>query len=138
MAAHAEYALACACISQILNLPLTIPASETGSAECLITSEDSEILDLVAACVAAVCAIVAYEGAVAKEQQVRIGVEECTAGVAAEAIYMPAVASKLESFAFFEDLSTALAWIHGVGLFHRRLWVADGRLDGGRHVWEAA
>lgn len=43
--------------------------------------------------IAAVCAVVAYEGSIAKEEKVRVGVEESAAGVAAEAIDMPSVSS---------------------------------------------
>jgi hypothetical protein len=59
----------------------------------LVAGEDSQILDLVAASAAAVCAIIAYEGAIAKEEEVGVGVEERAARVAAEAVEMPPVAS---------------------------------------------
>jgi len=41
--------------------------------------------------VAAVCAVIAYQRAVAEQQQVRIRVEEGAARVAAEAVDMPSV-----------------------------------------------
>jgi len=43
--------------------------------------------------IAAICAVVAYERSIAKEEEVRVGVEESAAGVAAEAIDMPSVSS---------------------------------------------
>ena len=43
--------------------------------------------------VAAVCTVVAYQGAVAQEEQICIGVEKGAAGVAAEAVDVPSVAS---------------------------------------------
>ena len=43
--------------------------------------------------IAAVCAVVAYEGSIAKEEEVRVGVEESTAGVAAETVEVPSVPS---------------------------------------------
>lgn len=43
--------------------------------------------------VAAVCAVVAYQGAVAEEEQVGVRVEEGAARVAAEAVDVPSVAS---------------------------------------------
>ena len=67
MAAHAENALRGARIAQVLNLPLAVPASKTARAEGLIAGEDGQVFDLVAASIAAVCAVVADEGAVAEE-----------------------------------------------------------------------
>ena len=60
MAAHAEDALGCPRISQILDLLLTISTSETRAAEGLIAGENREVLDLVSARIAAVGAVVAY------------------------------------------------------------------------------
>ena len=89
MAAHAKDALGGARISQILNLPLAVPTPEAARAEGLITGQDGKILDLVTARVAAVCAIVADEGAIAEQQKVRIGIKEGAAGVAPEAVNVP-------------------------------------------------
>lgn len=66
MAVHAEYTLRGPSISKVLNLPLTIPALETVCAECLITSKDGKIFNLVHTAAAAVGAVVAYQGAIAK------------------------------------------------------------------------
>lgn len=96
MTAHTEYALARPRISQVFNLALAVATSETGGAKCLIAGEDCEVFDLVAACVAAVCAVVTNKGAVAEEEEVGVGVEECAAGVASETIYMPSIASCTE------------------------------------------
>jgi len=49
MTRHAEYALARPCISQIVNLALTIAALEAVRAERLVPCEDSEVFNLVAA-----------------------------------------------------------------------------------------
>lgn len=49
MTRHAEYALAGPCISEIINLALAVAAFETIRAECLVTCEDSEVFNLVAA-----------------------------------------------------------------------------------------
>lgn len=75
MTAHAEDTLARARITQILNLPLAVAALEAGSAECLIAGQDGEVFDLVATGAAAVCAVVADEGAVAEQEEVGVRVE---------------------------------------------------------------
>lgn len=93
MTAHAEDALRGAGISQVLDLPLAVAAAETGGAERLVTSEDSQILDLVAAGAAAVCTVVADERAIAEEKEVRIRVEEGSAGITSETVQMPSIAS---------------------------------------------
>jgi hypothetical protein len=91
--AHAKYALGRSRISEILNFALAVSTSETRRAERLVSREDGQILNLVAAGAAAVCAIVADEGAIAEEEEVRIGVEEGPAGVASETVQMPSIAS---------------------------------------------
>lgn len=93
MTTHAEDSLRSASIPQILDLPLAIATSETAGAEGLVAGQDGEVFDLVIARAATVGTIVAYERAVAKEQQVRIGIEESTASIASEAVDVPAVAS---------------------------------------------
>lgn len=93
MAAHAKYALRRSCISEVLDLPLAVPAPETCCAEGLVACEDSQILNLVTAGAAAVCTIVADERAIAEEEEVRIGVEEGSAGVTSETVQMPSIAS---------------------------------------------
>lgn len=72
---------------------LAIPTPEAIRAEGLITSQDSEVFDFVATVVAAVCAVVAYERSVAEQEEIGVGVEESAAGVAAEAVDVPSVAS---------------------------------------------
>lgn len=93
MALHTKDTLGCPGIPKILDLLLTIPTAEAAGAEGMIAGEDSQILDLVSTCTAAVCTIVADEGAVAEEKEVRIGVEEGSAGIATEAINVPSVTS---------------------------------------------
>jgi hypothetical protein len=79
--------------------------------------------------VAAVCAVVAYQRAVAEQQQVRIRVEEGAARVAAEAVDMPSVSGEFKGLAFLEDLSASLARIYDLVL-DRRLWIGPGALHG--------
>lgn len=93
MAAHAKYALRCPCISEVLDLPLAVPASETRCTEGLIACEDSQILNLVTAGAAAICTVVADERAITEEEEVRIGVEEGSAGITSEAVQVPSIAS---------------------------------------------
>lgn len=93
MAAHAEYPLGCPCIPQILDLPLTIPTAETGLTEGLIPSEDGEVFDFITAGTAAVRAVVADEGSIAKQEEVCVGAEESAARIASEAVEMPSAAS---------------------------------------------
>ena len=72
MAFHAEDALCSSRITKVLNLPLAVPASKTARAESLIAGEDGQVFDLVAASIAAVCAVVADQGAVAEEEEIGI------------------------------------------------------------------
>jgi hypothetical protein len=67
MTTHAENALRCSGIPQILDLPLAIPTPEARGTECLLASKDSQVLDLVTTSTAAVCAVVTDEGAIAQE-----------------------------------------------------------------------
>jgi hypothetical protein len=119
VARHAEDALGCAGIAQVLDLALAVPASEAVCTEGLVAREDGQILDLVAAVVAAICAVVAYQRAVAEQQQVRVRVEEGTAGVAAEAVDVPSVTRCLMSVCH--------------SFMCVRLWLREaGRREGGR------
>jgi hypothetical protein len=93
VARHAEDALRGAGIAQVLDFALAVAAAEAIGAEGLVARQDGQILDLVAAVVAAICAVVAYQRAVAEQQQVRVRVEQGAAGVAAEAVDMPSVPS---------------------------------------------
>lgn len=92
MTAHAKDALGRPRIAQIFYFSLAVSTSEAGRAKGLISRQDGQVFDLVAACAAAVCAIVADEGAIAEEEEVRIGVEEGAASIATKAIQMPSVA----------------------------------------------
>jgi hypothetical protein len=92
VAGHAEDALRCAGIAQVLDLALAVTAPEAVRAEGLVAGQDGQIFDLVAAVVAAVCAVVAYQGAVAEQEQVGVRVEQGAARVAAEAVDVPSVA----------------------------------------------
>ena len=57
----------------------------------MIPRQDSQVLDLVVACTAAVCTIVADKRAITEKEEVGVGVEERPAGVASEAVQMPSV-----------------------------------------------
>jgi len=92
VAAHAEDALGGAGVAQVLYLALAVSAAKTAGAKGLVAGEDGQVLDLVAAGVAAVRAVVTDERAVAEEEQVSVGVEEGAARVAAEAVNVPSVA----------------------------------------------
>ena len=76
MAAHTEDALRSPRISQVLNLSLAVATAKACAAKSLVAGEDGEVLDLVAASIAAVSAVVTYQAAVAKKQEVGIAVEE--------------------------------------------------------------
>lgn len=67
MTAHAKYALGGSRISKVLNLALAIPATKAGCAECLVTRQDRQVLNLVATGTAAIGAVVADEGAIAEK-----------------------------------------------------------------------
>jgi hypothetical protein len=86
MATHAKDALRRPRITQVLNLPLTVPTSEAAGAEGLVAGEDGEILDLVAASIAAVGAVVANKGPIAEEEEVCIRVEKRSTCITAEAV----------------------------------------------------
>lgn len=92
MTAHAEDALGGPRIAEVLDLALAVAASEAARAEGLVAGEDGEILNLVVAGAAAVRAVVADEGAVAEQQEVRVRVQQGATGVAAEAVNVPSVA----------------------------------------------
>ena len=72
MTAHAKDALRGARIAQVLDLPLAVATSEAARAEGLVAGEDGQVFDLVSAGIAAVGAVVADEGAIAKEEQVGV------------------------------------------------------------------
>lgn len=93
MASHAEDALCCTCITQIFDLAFAVSTTEACGAKGLISGQNGEIFDFVVARVASICTIIAYERAVAEEQEVGVGVEEGAAGVAAEAVKVPSLAS---------------------------------------------
>lgn len=92
MAVHAKDSLRGSSIAKVFDLSLTIATLEAVGAESLISGQDSEIFNFVEAAATAVCTIVAYQGAVAKKEEVGIGIEKCIAGVASEAVDMPSVA----------------------------------------------
>jgi hypothetical protein len=93
VAVHTEHALGGPCIAQVLDLLFAVPTSKAAGTVGLVTREDGQVLDLVAAGAAAIGAAVADERAIAKEEEVRIGVEEGSAGIASEAVDVPSVAS---------------------------------------------
>ena len=67
MTRHAEDTLRSASITQVLNFALAISASEAVCTEGLVTGQDSQILYLVPAMVAAVRAVVTYQGPVSEK-----------------------------------------------------------------------
>ena len=93
MAFHTKYPLRGPRITQILDLFLAATAPKATGAKSVISGEDSQILDLVPACTAAVCTIIADEGTITQEEEICVGVEESTAGVASKAIDVPPVTS---------------------------------------------
>lgn len=93
MTAHAKDTLGSARITQILNLPFTVATPEAAGAERLVAGENGQVFDLVAACIAAICAVITNEGAVAEEEQICVGVEQRAACVTSEAVDVPSVAS---------------------------------------------
>lgn len=92
MALHTEYSLGSPSIFEILYLLLAIPTFEACCAKSLVAREDCKILDLVPTDATAISAIIADERAVAKEEEVCIGVKNGTAGVATKTVYMPTIA----------------------------------------------
>ena len=93
MTVHAKYPLRRPGIAKILDLLFTVPTFEAGGTEGLVSGENRQVFDLVAAGAAAVCAVVANEGTITEEEKVCVGVEECTTGVASKAVDMPPVSS---------------------------------------------
>lgn len=91
MTVHTKDALRGPSISQVFNLSLAVPTSEARGAESLVAGENGQVLNLVSTRAAAICAVVANEGAVAKEEEVRVGIEERAASIATEAVEMPSV-----------------------------------------------
>lgn len=89
---HAKDALRSPGVAKIFNLALAVSAFEAAGAEGLVSSQDGEILDFVAAGTAAIGAAVAYQRAITKKQKVGVGVEQGATGVASEAVYVPTVA----------------------------------------------
>lgn len=137
MAVHAEHSLAGSRISQVLNLFLAVAATKAAGTICLVAGKNGEILDLVAAGAAAVCAVVADKGAIAKEEQVCVRVKNGATGVALEALEMPSMAScggsasrterqeereltEFKGLAFLQYVATSLARIDEVVRVQRR------------------
>lgn len=107
VAPHAEDALRRPGISKVFDLALAVAAAKAGRAESLIPGQDGKVFDLVPARAAAVSTIVADERAIAEEEEVGIGVEESAAGVAAEAVEMPPVASCAPSVSEWQRVADA-------------------------------
>jgi hypothetical protein len=90
---HAKDALCCTSIAKILDLALAVPAAEAAGTKGLIARQNGQIFDLVPTGAAAVGAIVADEGSIAKKEQVGVRVEKGAARVAAEAVNVPSITS---------------------------------------------
>lgn len=93
MTVHAKDALRRSRIAKVLDLFLAIAAFEAVCAESLVTSQYSQIFNLVSAAATAVGAVVADQRPVAEEEEVRVGVEQSTTGITAKAINMPPISS---------------------------------------------
>jgi len=59
----------------------------------LLSRENSEVFDLVATGVAAICAVVTDKRAVAQEEEVRVRIEKRAARIASKAFDMPSLPS---------------------------------------------
>ena len=90
---HAENALRSAGVAQVVYLLFAIAAFEALCAESFLACENSKVFDFVAACAAAVGAVIADEGAVTEEEKVGVGIEEGATSVAAETIDVPSISS---------------------------------------------
>lgn len=93
MTVHAEDALRGARISEIFNLSFTVATLEAVGAEGLISGQDGEVLDLVAAAAATVGTVIADERSITEEKQVCVRVEESATSVASKAVDVPSVPS---------------------------------------------
>jgi hypothetical protein len=93
VARHAEDALGGAGIAKVFDLVLAVSAAEAAGTKGLVARQNGQIFDFVVAGAAAVGAVVADEGAITQKEQVGIGVEKGAAGVAAEAVDVPSIAS---------------------------------------------
>jgi hypothetical protein len=93
MTVHAKDALRRSRIAKVFDLSLAIAAFEAVCAESLVTSQYSQIFNLVSAAATAVGAVIADQRPVAEEEEVRVGVEQSTAGITAKAINMPPISS---------------------------------------------
>lgn len=92
MTLHTKNSLRSSSVFQVLNLLLAIPTFEAGCAKSLIACEDCQILNLVPADTAAVGTVVADERSITKKKEVGVGVEDGSAGITAETVYMPSIA----------------------------------------------
>lgn len=97
MTLHTEDPLGCSSISQILNLLLTIATLEAIRTVCLVAGEDGQVFDLVVAAATAVGTLVANEGAIAQQEEVRVRVEKGATGVAAKTVNVPSIPSYIQS-----------------------------------------
>jgi hypothetical protein len=97
VAIHAKNSLRRACITQVLDLPLTITALEAVGTKGLVTGENGQVLNLVATTATTICAIIAYQGAITKKEEIRVRVEEGATGIAFEATDVPSVARCTQS-----------------------------------------
>jgi len=93
MTCHAEDALRRPRIPEVVDLPSTITTLEAIRAESLISRQYCQVFNLLVASVATVCAVVADEGAISQQQEVRIRIEESSACVTSKAIDVPSVTS---------------------------------------------
>ncbi len=91
MALHTKYTLRSPGIFEVLNLLLAISTFEASCAKGLVAGENCQVLDLITTDTAAIGAIVADERPVTEKEEVCVGVEDSTAGVATKTVYMPSI-----------------------------------------------
>ena len=72
MAIHAKDTLRGASIAEVLDLAFAVSTAEAAGAKSLVSGEDSEILNLVAARRAAVGTVITYKRTVAEQEEVGV------------------------------------------------------------------
>lgn len=70
----------------------------------MISGQNSQILNLIAACTTAIGTIITDQRPVTEEEEVCVGVEEGPASVASETVNMPSIARKFKGLPFIENL----------------------------------
>jgi len=92
VAFHTKDTLRRSSVLQIFNLFLAIPTLEARRAEGLVSREDRQILDLIAADTATVGAIITNERSISEQEEIGIRVQNGVARVAPKTVYVPSIA----------------------------------------------